>query len=198
VITNNIIRHVNNAINFLGKDANPSQEAKRIRIENNLFVDVESTDSAYFLQMCLGDTVTVDHNTVQQTGVIIICSCESAPKNFAFRNNIVQYNLYGVYCDPTATPGGVGSKFKGNIIADNRGAWERAYPPPIASGNLSVPNYDALGFTDYRRGDWSLSPKSKARGRATDGRDPGVDFEALRKAVAPTDVTAPYFGAVRQ
>ena len=190
-VTNNIIRHADNGVNLLGQDSNPSQEAKRIRIVNNLFVDVESADSAYFMQVCRGDTVTVEHNTVQQAGVIIICSCEPAPKNFVFKNNIVQYNAYGVYCGNE----GLGARFKGNVIADNRGAWANTSPPPIAPGNFSVPNYDAVGFADYVRGDWSLSPKSKVRGKATDGRDPGVDFEALRRAVADTDVTAPYFGA---
>ncbi len=198
-ITNNIIRHASTGINLLGRDTDPpTQEAKRIRIANNLFVDIDSDDSPYFMQVCRGDTITVEHNTVQQVGSIMNCSCESAPKNFVFRNNILQYNLYGVYCSGDAATQVLGRNFRGNVIADNKGALAAAYPPPIPSGNFSVPTYAQVGFVDYARGDWRLSQNSRLRGKAIGGRDPGVDFAALQRAVAPIDANAPYFGVSKK
>jgi hypothetical protein len=52
----------------------------------------------------------------------------------------------------------------------------------------------SLGFVDYAKGDWRLSPQSKIRGRGADGKDPGVNFDDLAAAVAMTDVDPPYFG----
>jgi hypothetical protein len=51
-----------------------------------------------------------------------------------------------------------------------------------------------VGFVDSTQGDWRLSDKSKVKRRATDGNDPGVNFEVLASAVAPSDVEPPYFG----
>jgi hypothetical protein len=51
----------------LGQDTdNKSQQAKRIRIANNLLVDVSPDYSAAFIAECCGDGVTVENNTVQQ------------------------------------------------------------------------------------------------------------------------------------
>lgn len=194
-ITNNIVRHASTGINILGKDNYaPSQEAKRIRIANNLFEDVFTTgEIAYFLQINGTDGVTVEHNTVQQGGNIITSYSEPAT-NFNFSNNIVQFNLYGIscsigtpcpdspfcHCFPNAT-------VKGNIIADNTNVSaaypiDKAFPP----GNYIVRSYDDIGFVNYRRMkpgtvdnttvNWQLGPRSQYRGKGTDGKDPGVDF----------------------
>jgi hypothetical protein len=79
-------------------------------------------------------------------------------------------------------PGGV---FKGNVFADNLGAaagdrQADRYP----GGNYFVSSYQKIGFTDFAGGVWSLDRDSRTRGRATDGRDPGVDFDALVAAGA--------------
>jgi hypothetical protein len=187
-ITNNIVRHASTGVNILGKDnEHPSQEAKRIRIANNLLEDVVNPgDIAYFLQINGTDSATVEHNTVQQGGNVIT-SYGNAARNFVFRNNIVQFNLYGVACSvetPTCPdiafcncfPGGT---IKGNVIADNRNvsasySLEKGFP-----GNFIVSSYDSVGFVDYARGNWQLAAGSKYRGKATDGKDPGVDFAAL-------------------
>lgn len=191
-ITNNIVRHPSTGINFLGKDRDPpTQEAKRIRVANNLFVDVvspEPSNTAYFLQMFAGDTFTVEHNTVQQAGNLIN-SAEVPTKNFVFRNNIVQHSLYGVVCFTPGTcprdnpfcrcfPGAV---FKGNIIVDSLGVnandpLDRKYPP----GNWFVRSFEELGLLDFAGGNWRLGPNSRFRGKGTDGKDPGVDFAELK------------------
>lgn len=187
-VTNNIVRHASAGINILGNDnEHSSQEAKRIRIANNLFVDVfNPNDIAYFLQISGTDSVTVEHNTVQQAGNIISSYGQPA-RNFNFLNNIVQFNLYGIACSVEARtcpdvpfcncfPRG---SITGNVIADNRNV---AATEPIGSrlpGNFIVSSFDALGFAGHARGDWQLKTDSKYRGKGSDGKDPGVDVRAL-------------------
>ena len=187
-ITNNIVRHASSGLNILGRDNEAhSQQAKRIRIANNLFEDiVNPNDIAYFLQVNGADSVTVEHNTAQQAGNIITSYGEAAT-NFVFRNNILQYGSYGVACSVSGLacagipfcqcfPGGV---ISGNVIADNRNVSasdpiERNFP-----GNDFVSSFEAVGFVDFAHGNWRLAPSSKYRGKTADGKDPGVDFTAL-------------------
>ena len=196
-IRNNIVRHASSGINILGSDnEHRSQEAKRIRIINNLLVDIVISDPnniPYFLQTNSGQEITVAHNTVQQAGNII--TAYGAPaRSFVFRDNIAQFNRYGVVCQIEGSecgrenlfcncfPGGV---FKGNLFADNLGAVandkiESKYP----SGNYFVSSYQRIGFADFAHGDWRLGTGSSTRRRGSDGRDPGVDLDALIAAGA--------------
>lgn len=191
-IMNNIVRHASTGVNILGSDdLHPSQEVKRISVVNNLFLDLISPgDVAYFLQTNGADSVTVAHNTVQQAGNIIT-SYGAPTKNFSFLNNIVQYNSYGIACQ-IQTGSCSESAYcrcfpraivKGNIIADNLNASASA---PIQNsfplGNFFIGSYGQIGFVDYAAGNWMLSPSSKIRKRATDGKDPGVDFELLNSS----------------
>ncbi|HEV7744032.1 MAG TPA: hypothetical protein VGO56_03450 [Pyrinomonadaceae bacterium] len=191
-VTNNIVRHANTGINILGTDnEHRSLEARRIRIVNNLLVDIvadKPDNIPYFLQTNGGRQITVAHNTVQQAGNII--TAYGAPTgSFIFRDNIVQFNQYGIVCLTAGFecardnifcncfPGGV---FKGNVIADNLGAArndqvEEKYP----TGNYFVSSFQRIGFSDIARGDWQLGANSKTRKRASDGGDPGVNAEAL-------------------
>ena len=188
-ITNNVIRRASAGVNILGSDnEHSSQTAKRIRVANNLFEDVANpNDVANFLIISGGETVTIEHNTVQQAGNVL--SAYGQPtKNFVFRNNILQHNRYGIACfnnGPACPQGAPCNCFpdgllKGNLIADNANVGaqeplERKYP----AGNFFVNSYESIGFMDYVHGNWQLATGSKYRGKATDGKDPGVDFRAL-------------------
>jgi hypothetical protein len=196
-VKNNIVRHASSGINILGNDnEHHSQEVKRISIVNNLMVDIvadKPDNIPYFLQVNGGQRITAAHNTVQQAGNIIT-SYGSPSANFIFRDNIVQFNKYGIVCLTTASecgsenifcncfPGGV---IKGNVIADNLGAAhsdrvEEKYP----AGNYFVSSFQKIGFSDFAHGDWSLGSSSGTQRRASDGRDPGVHFAALIRAGA--------------
>jgi hypothetical protein len=187
-ITNNIVNHASTGVNLLGSDTyHPSATASRIRIANNLFMDIVSPgDVAYFLQINGGHAIIVEQNTIQQAGNII--SSERPAMGLVFRNNIVQYNQYGMACFIQGPPCQThmacrcfpDALIKGNVIADNAGVGtsyplDQNFPP----GNVFVLSYDKVGFVDYGRGNWRLAASSKIRGRATDGRDPGVDFSTF-------------------
>jgi hypothetical protein len=153
----------------------------------------EPNNVPYFLQTNGGQQITVEHNTVQQAGNII-SAYGSPTRNFVFRDNIVQFNRYGIVCSIEGFectrdnlfcrcfPGGV---FKGNIFADNLGVAasdnaEERYP----AGNYFVSSYQRVGFADFAHGDWRLSANNGTRRRASDGKDPGVDVDTLFAAGA--------------
>ncbi len=194
-ITNNIVRHSAAGFSILGRDNyNKSQQAKRIRIANNLLVDIVPDYSAVFMAGCCADTLTVENNTVQHTGNIMTCY-GTPTSNFSFRNNIIQYNEYGLYCEPNMLSAGS----RGNIIVDNNGVIAtHGFPATIPKGNLVVSSFNEVGLVDFTRGDWRLSPGSKFKRKGVDGANPGVDFNALAAAVAPSDVEPPYFGKKRE
>ena len=195
-ITNNIVRHASTGINILGTDnEHKSQEARRIRIANNLLTDLipdDPNNTAYFVQINGSDSVSLEHNTVQQKGDILR-AYGATPRNFVFRDNIVQHNAYGVVClidGPVCSQNPLCNCFtagtiKGNVMVDNVGAGgneslERKY----SGGNFFPSSFDAVRFVDYRGGDWRLAPDSRYRGRATDRNDPGVNVDALLAAGA--------------
>ncbi len=196
-IKNNIVRHASSGINILGSDNEKrSQEAKRIRILNNLFEDIGGGDPnniPYFLQTNGGQQITVAHNTVQQSGNIIT-AYGTPTRSFIFRDNITLFNRYGIVCQIEASGCGSenvfcgcfpGGTFKGNVFADNLGAVandkiDSKYP----SGNYFVGSFQRIGFADFAHGDWRLGAGSKTRNRGSDGRDPGVNFDAIITAGA--------------
>lgn len=190
-VTNNIVRHSAAGFSILGRDNyHKSQQAKRIRIANNLLVDIVPDYSAVFMAGCCAENITVEHNTVQHTGNIMTCYGPPT-SNFTVRNNILQYNEYGLYCPPTAlSPGS-----RGNVIVDNkRVIATHGFPATIPRGNFVVNSFTEVGFIDFTRGDWRLGTGSKIKRKGVDGTDPGVDFDTLTAAVAPSDVEPPYFG----
>ena len=178
-IVNNIIRHAGTGINILGRDSTkPSEQGKRILIANNLVLDLGTDYSGFFLQTSGADSVTAEHNTIQHTGNIIVTYGEPTT-NFIFRNNIVQHNNYGVVCEGGAKACFKPADFSGNVIIDNKGSGASGYPlernfPP---GNYFPISFDAVKFVDYTNKQWKLADSSRFKGKATDGKDPGVDFQ---------------------
>ena len=191
--TNNIVRHSGGGFNISGPDteAGPSLPSRRILIKNNLIDDIngqrwtglaEPADGE-FLQIVGGPiNITVDHNTVFQSGSII--TADYAPSaGFSFINNIAPHNLYGVIgsshgsgADTIAHyfPGGV---FRKNVIVGiPQGI---IYPPD----NFTTLLLSLVGFVDLAGGDYRLAPISPYKNAGTDGKDVGCDFDALRSKI---------------
>ncbi|HSS20829.1 MAG TPA: hypothetical protein VLL54_12200 [Pyrinomonadaceae bacterium] len=194
-VRNNIVRHASTGVNILGSDNEQrSQEASRIRVTNNLFVDLVANDPnniPYFLQTNGGSNISVAHNTVQQAGNVIT-AYGTPVRNFVFRDNIVQFNRYGIVCQIDGQ--GCGDAFcgcypagmvRGNVFIDNLGVGlsenlDAKYP----DGNFFVSSYQKAGITDLAHGNWRLAVPNGTQRKASDGRNPGVDFDALIAAGA--------------
>ena len=79
---------------------------------------------------------------------------------------------------------GSGSKFVGNVLAGGKftrpsGDWPE--------GNLFAGDQKDIGYVNLNGGiggDYHLAPSSKFKGKATDGRDPGADVDAVLSAIA--------------
>src|SRR5262245_56613953 len=195
--TNNIIRNTFNGINMLGQDSPYiSQRQTRVRIANNLFSHV---DSILFQVLGGVNNVTIQHNTGLQGGTIIMADGMPADQGFVFTDNIVPHNAYGIFGSnvgvgnnamSTYMPGGV---FTNNAIA---GPWPTSGGATISMysnypGNFFPASLDAVGFLDRPHDNYRLSSGRPFKGKATDGTDLGVDFDALDAAQSGTNAPAP-------
>ena len=180
---NNVVRNVAAGVNILGQDDNrPSQQAKRILIDNNVFYEVGTKPwgGNGTLVMLLGTTqdVVVQRNTALQTGAIVFAE-GAGHRGFVFRDNVVPANDIGISGTGTG-PGRVtldkyfpSAVVTGNVIV---GASSKDYP----SGNHFPGSVKTVGFVDPSRGRLRLTARSPYRGKSG---TPGADFDALATTV---------------
>ena len=126
--------------------------------------------------------LVIDHNTAFQDGSVIYTG--GAPSTgFVYRNNLAPHNTYGVYGDGAAVGLGTlttyfpGFDFERNILA---GGDPTLYP----TDNFFPASLDDVGFVDRIGGNYRLSTTSPYKNRGTDGRDIGVDVDALEAKTA--------------
>jgi hypothetical protein len=169
-----------------------------------LFIDTQIPgQAAYFVQVSGGDSITIEHNTVQQIGNIF--SVYNFPtKNFVFTNNIVQYNNYGFVCFIQGPPCPdfpycncfQRELIKGNLIADNLNQLgANQIDQRILARHMFVSSFERLGFVNYAQGDWRLASSSRYKGKGLDGKDPGVDFVTFNASGVQGAVEGLKFGA---
>lgn len=183
LMENNIIRNSGGGINFLGTDdTHPSQKMKRVRVVNNLFVNLNVGSSGRFVLIADGEDISVENNTAFHDGNII--TAHGAPsKRFIFRSNIVSYNLYGFSGD-----NGVGAKivfpkyFSDGAITENLIVNGKNIPMNeifIPPRNFFAENFNIVGFMNYRDGNFRLAANSKFKGKGTNGKDVGANIDAI-------------------
>jgi hypothetical protein len=193
----NVVKHAAGGINILGFDSTAeSRTASGISIENNLFDDVDHRKwggNGLFLQIGNGAAkVTVDHNTVVQTGNVITAYGRSRGAfikipGFRFTNNVAPHNAYGIFGSSAGYgASAIAAYFPDSVIASNvlAGGPPSRYP----AGNFfpSVAQLKA-DFIDGAQGNYRLSPRSAYRRAAKDGTDLGVNIDELSRALAGRD-----------
>jgi len=191
-------------INVSGHDNDfPSQDSKRILIENNL-IDVTGITSAsgVLFQVLNGPQyLTIQHNTGLISGGTdpALCVSTNVPvaEYFTFKDNIVSSGTYGFFgADPPTADGDptFAAKYASNfeftknaLIAGTSGNYTGTaagnfFPANIAaisftnaSGSFATNNYALSGASSYRAG---------AANEASDGTDNGCDVSALNAALA--------------
>jgi hypothetical protein len=183
--SNNVVRHVANGINILGRDDNhSSKQTRRILIRNNLFTDLgEGRGEGDLVQLLDGtEHVVIEHNTAMHTGNIL--KVEGLPHHgFEFRDNIVLHNQYGIVGTDSAPGNAVlehyfdGAVVRGNaIVGGSADAWP--------AGNSFPESPAGIGFINANGGDFRLSRSSPYRAA---GRVAGVDFVELCSALSVTE-----------
>ena len=191
-IRRNIVRHAGGGMQIVGRDdIYPSAAARRFRIVDNLFYDIDTErweGSGAFVLIGEGPAdVAIEHNTVVQSGNILMAygGSRGAPEHIAgvvFRDNVVRHNLYGVHGhDRSVGADTLDAYFPGIVFATNAiaGGDSRRYP----SGNMFLAEADfEQQFVNAAAGDFRLKANSRFRGAASDGRDLGADIPALMQA----------------
>ncbi len=183
--TNNILRHSGGGFNFLGTDDTyPSAQGKRFKIVNNLFEDINGDTwggPGVFLQTGAMPDICVEHNTILQSGNIILADREPS-MGFIFQNNITLHNLYGIIGDNRGVgndtivyyfPDGI---FKKNVITGGEGS---SYPPD----NFFPATLETVKFVDAAAGNYRLAPDSPYKNAGTTGRDLGCNLDLIDAAI---------------
>lgn len=194
--TNNIIRNTGAGANILGADEPPAPtevRLRRLRIANNLFqVDGPKFGSnGVFITVTNGaDSVTIENNTAFHTGNVV--SSDYAPSTgFIYRNNISRHNEYGIF----GSGHGIGNDsiayyFPGGVVTANVIAKEVNAPSNLESiypaGNYAPTNLDAVGFVDWKNGNYRLASYSPYKGAGINGTDPGCNIDVLIAALNAT------------
>ena len=128
--------------------------------------------------------VKIYNNTVIGNRTHMI-SGQSPTTGLVLRDNIIFNGEYGFSCftEPntvaTCWPGLV---MTGNVIVDNRSN-NQGDPAGYPAGNFYADSLAGLGFVDYQNGNYELAKNSRYKGRASNRKDPGVDFNALSQAL---------------
>jgi hypothetical protein len=184
---NNIMRRSAGGINILGRDnIHPSEQTKRIVIENNLFYELGEVSLGFngrFIQITGTVDVKVNHNTVFHTGNIIT-AYGKPNEGFVFTNNLMAHNEYGVIGDNTGSGSSTlnryfpGLKFKKNVIV---GANRSRYP---ARKNFYPASFDDVRLLDLENGNYRLSGSSPYKGAGTKKSDIGADINAIEAATS--------------
>jgi hypothetical protein len=191
------VRRTGAGINLSGRDRtwpSGSQQTARVLIKNNLFTEVGGSgwgDGRLFQVLYGTANVVIDHNTGFHSGSVIVA--EGTPhQGFVYRNNLTPHNGYGV----TGTDTGIGNltlrtyfpgaEFTKNVLA---GPWPSADGATTAMysayrNNFFAPSLEKVRFVDLAGGNYRLAPSSPYRRAGTDGRDVGVDADAVRPALA--------------
>jgi regulation of enolase protein 1 (concanavalin A-like superfamily) len=183
--TNNIVRHVSMGLNIAGYDyQSTTQQARNIRIANNVFEDVSGAygNKGAFMLIAGGPAdVVVDHNTIMHEGPALEIDGAQVT-GFKYTNNMSKHNAYGVKGQNRGVgtdtlnfyfPGWV---FRNNVLA---GGPKASYP----TGNFfpTVAEFTA-SFVNAAAGNYALVSGSALNNAGSDGRDIGVDMALIEAA----------------
>ncbi|HJU05653.1 MAG TPA: hypothetical protein VJ692_10930 [Nitrospiraceae bacterium] len=185
----NLVRHTAMTFHVLGWGwPNQTKQSKRKLNRHNVFDDIDwvkwgGFNRARNIMMDSGsDSDSWEHNTFNNTGSErgILTADHCPHSNLVFRDNII-FEGRGVLASGYS-PGGTSLEacFPGKIWAHNIliDGSKGNYP----SGNFFPSKVDQVGFTDYKAANFKLLPSSPYKGKASDGTDPGADYDEVTAA----------------
>ncbi len=201
--TNNTITHSGSLFNILGKDDRGvgSVEMNNLVIRDNVAYDINGgtwNGAGHFAQIHSGNAITIDHNTVINSGNVSIYFVDAPNTNFTLTNNIFYDNGLAIF----DTLGNLGtaalnafaspySMLKNVLIL---GAFEASYP----ADNFFPATEADVEFTDSAANNYELLITSPYHDAATDGDDIGARFGAAPPVTLPgaPNTPSPADGAI--
>jgi hypothetical protein len=185
-VSTNLFRHSAGGMNLSAFDDESGNQGvtQRILFRNNV---LEDTDRARWggygntFQILHGPPdIQIDHNTIFQSGCIVLAGYSQPGVRFELKNNVGN----GDIC--SASDKGIGMSaldyhFPGAVITKNvfAGARESSYP----SGNFFPADVGSIAFANFAEGDYHLT-SGPYKGAGTDGLDLGADIDAVAEAAA--------------
>ena len=126
--------------------------------------------------------VTFVHNTILSDAAshLALMNNRKEVARIEYRDNIMSLGGYGLFANGGADGAralDAGSRswvFAGNVVLGV--PWNLGIYP---TGNAYVSGANAVGFAGFAAGNFRLAPSSPYKGKATDGRDPGADIDAV-------------------
>ncbi|MCC6526346.1 MAG: nucleotide sugar dehydrogenase [Polyangiaceae bacterium] len=178
----NIVRGTASAVNVLGRDdarGGDSGRAQRILVRDNLFLDIGGArwgGGGTLFQLLEGTRdVVIEHNTAFHAGNVITAD-GARHEGFAFRDNVVAVNRYGIFGSGAGTgTSALAAFFPGADVRRNVLAGGRAEDYP--ADNFFPASLDAVVRVEAN-GTVALVADGFRR-VGTDGKDLGADPAAL-------------------
>jgi PKD repeat protein len=183
---NNLVRNVAAGVHILGRDyIYPSQQAQRIKIENNLFVGVGAPllgSNGRLFQIVDGAAdVIINHNTAFQSRPILIADGEPTT-GLVFSNNITAPGEYGIFGSGAGEGNlALATFFPGATVQRNVLTGRPSWLYPL--DNYFPYGFDDVKFVDMAAGNYRLSTASLYKKAGTDGKDIGADLDAIESAM---------------
>ncbi|MGH7233119.1 MAG: hypothetical protein ACREJU_17440 [Nitrospiraceae bacterium] len=182
----NLVRHTAMTFHVRGWGwPGQTKQSKRKLNRNNIFDDIDwvkwgGPSRARNIMIDAGsDSDYWEHNTFNNTGSerAILMGDHCPHSNLVFRDNII-FEGRGVLASGYSSGGtSLYGCFPGYIWTHNIliGGSNGSYP----STNSFPSKVDKVGFTDYETGNFKLVPSSPFKGKASDGTDPGADYDEV-------------------
>jgi hypothetical protein len=169
--------------------------AARLKLEQNLFENIGtyngSTNGNMIVLMNNLSDVTIVHNTMNfnySDGLLLTLEAWGTARNIVVNDNVATQGRYyqifhtgaRVGTESMNTFAGSSWAFNRNVVVGINQEYV-SYHPQSSFYPLSMA---PTGFSTAANGDYRLSPSSPYKGRATDGTDPGVNFDELNRQIS--------------
>lgn len=194
---NNRVRHLGTIANItltdtFGKFAVPGSD---IDFVNNLLTEMGGpleSELSWFLLASNANGIRYVHNTVLNNYKLLFLYGANPQTGFVMRDNILTYNVH-MNCElgephlSKCLPGAiVTANAIVNVPADRRSEFPVTNFFPAAHADVG---FVALGSREVNG--WALQPTSPYKGKATDGKDIGVDIAQLQTALSGASSPVP-------
>ncbi len=184
LISNNIFTHGASFVAGLDDGYHTTMPGRGFTVTNNLFGFVPSSGQQYYLALTAGGSGwTFTHNTMRSNNDAMLFGGVAAQT--VFRDNLINSGANFLSCQTapnTTDTCWPGLEIDHNLVINN----SSAAPPGYMATSMLVADDSAVGFVNVVDADaggdyhgYALASGTAYKGTASDGTDPGVNFQLL-------------------